>query len=183
MTKQEARYLAGTIRNRLSDFYREKASQVILEKVQQMEEYQNAEVIFCYVSTEDEVNTWPVIGHALEHGKKVGVPVCIGDGIMEVREITSFSQLKKGAYGIIEPDSSCRKLEKEEIQLALIPCVSADQTGRRLGHGAGYYDRYLADTRFVKAALCWGELMMDRIPVDELDIRMDRVISEKEDCE
>ena len=132
MTKQEARYLAGTIRNRLSDFYREKASQVILEKVQQMEEYQNAEVIFCYVSTEDEVNTWPVIGHALEHGKKVGVPVCIGDGIMEVREITSFSQLKKGAYGIMEPDSSCRKIEKEEIQLALIPCVSADQTGRRL---------------------------------------------------
>lgn len=183
MTKQDARHLIGAVRKELSNLYREKANQMILNQVLHMEEYKKAEVIFCYVSTEQEVNTWPIIGRALEQGKRVGVPVCIGKGIMEVREIMSFSQLKKGAYGIMEPDSSCRKMEKEEIQFALIPCVSADQDGRRLGHGAGYYDRYLEDTQFVKAVLCWKKLMLDQIPTDEFDIWMDRVVSEKEDCE
>ena len=75
------------------------------------------------------------------------------------------------------------KMEKKEIQFALIPCVSADQDGRRLGHGAGYYDRYLKNTQFVKAVLCWKKLMLDQIPTDKFDIRMDRVVSEKEDCE
>lgn len=179
MTKQEARRLIRAGRMKLSAQYREKADQIILDKILHMEAFRRAEVIFCYVSMKDEVNTWPVIAHALEQGKRVGVPLCIGEGKMEVREITSLDQLVKGTYGIMEPDPSCKKIQKEEIQLGLIPCVSADREGRRLGHGAGYYDRYLKDADFAKAALCWGKLMLDQVPVDDYDICMDWIISEE----
>ena len=178
MTKQEARRLIRSWKMKLSTEYRERANQIIFKKILHMEEFRRAEVIFCYVSMEDEVNTWPVIAHALKEGKRVGVPLCTGDGIMEVREITSLNQLVKGAYGIMEPDSSCREIQKKEIQLGLIPCVSADREGRRLGHGAGYYDRYLQDAEFKKAALCWEKLMLDQIPADGYDICMDWIISD-----
>lgn len=180
MTKEQARRLVGSRKQQLEPLYIEQANQSIFQKLIQMEEYQQAETIFCYVSTAEEVNTWPVIGHALECGKKVGVPLCLGKGRMEVRELTSFQQLKKGMYGIMEPISGTRVMDKEEIQFGVIPCVSADLDHRRLGHGAGYYDRYLEDTDFFKVALCWKKVMMDQIPIDPHDVQMDQILFEDE---
>lgn len=180
MTKQQARRLVESRKRQLSPLYMEKANQSIFHKLIQMEEYQQAETIFCYVSTETEVNTWPIIGHALECGKRVGVPLCIGKGKMEVREIVSFQQLKKGMYGIMEPIPETRRMDKKEIQFAVIPCVSADLDHRRLGHGAGYYDRYLEDAKFLKVSLCWKKIMMDQIPTDSHDVQMDQILFEDE---
>ena len=44
---------------------------------------------------------------------------------------------------------------------------------------ASLSDRYLEKTRCVKAVLCREELLVDEIPVEEHDLRMDLVISEK----
>ena len=72
MTKEQARRLVGSRKKQLEPLYIEQANQSIFQKLIQMEEYQQAETIFCYVSTAEEVNTWPVIGHALECGKSDG---------------------------------------------------------------------------------------------------------------
>ncbi len=179
MTKKEVRKLIDSRKQKLSEVYKETANQSILHQVLGLKEYQEADTIFCYVSMENEVNTWPILGFALEQGKRAGVPLCIRKGIMEVREIKSFEDLKKGAYGIMEPNEYCKILPKEEIQLGIIPCVSADMHMHRLGHGAGFYDRYLQDAEFSKILLCWKKLMIENIPVDEYDVLMDKIIYEK----
>ena len=98
---------------------------------------------------------------------------------MEVREITSLNQLVKGAYGIMEPDSSCREIQKEEIQLGLIPCVSADREGRRLGHGAGYYDRYLEKhPHLIHIALAFEFQIFPEVPSEKHDICPDLIVTE-----
>lgn len=181
MTKKQVREFINKKKNTLSDEYKEFANQSILKQVLQLKEYQEANTIFCYASMANEVNTWPILGFALEERKRVGVPICIGKGIMEVREIQSLDDLEKGAYKIMEPNSHCSILKKDEIQLGIIPCVSADLHKHRLGHGAGFYDRYLQNTRFPKVLLCWKKLMMDHIPVDEYDVQMDDVIFEKDE--
>ncbi len=181
MTKREARKLVKDRSKKLDFWYREKASQSILRQVTELECYETAETVFCYVSTEEEVNTWPLIARSLEQGKRVAVPRCIGKGRMEIRQISNLKQLQKGAYGIMEPSKECPLIKKEEIDLGIIPCVSADQRGNRLGHGEGFYDRFLEGVKFSKVLLCFQALMLDEIPIDEYDVTMDQVICEGEE--
>ncbi len=179
MTKQEARKIIKERKQQLSDNYKKQADKDIFQRLIDSNEYKNAKTLFCYVSMKNETDTWMFIRRALEDGKVVGVPICIGKGIMEVREIHSFSDLKEGAYGIMEPKDDCRTMDKNEFELGIIPCVSADRQRKRLGHGAGYYDRYLQGTDFFKIMICWEELLLDEVPVDTHDIVMDQLITEK----
>ena len=63
--------------------------------------------------------------------------------------------------------------------MAVIPCVGADKEGHRLGHGAGFYDRFLRGTRFPKIMICYRKLLLDKVPIEEHDIFMDRVIYDR----
>ena len=148
-------------------------------KERELTEFQEAKTIFCYASMKNEVDTWQLIGLALKQGKNVGVPLCIGKGIMEVRQIHALDDFEEGAYGIMEPSRRCPILSKEKIDMAVIPCVSADREGRRLGHGAGFYDRFLDGVTFPKILVCYKELMMNQVPTEEHDILMDQVICDE----
>ena len=144
--------------------YRKEADRKITESVLKLEEYQSAGCVFCYVSTEKEMDTFSILQAILQSGKHLGVPKCTGKGIMNVYEIHSLQELYPGAYGILEPKEDPERLiQPEAIDFAFIPCISCDRSGRRLGHGGGYYDRYLEKTHCVKAALCREELLVDEI--------------------
>ena len=179
MTKKEARQQVKEWMKKLDKNYIEKADQSIFEQVKELKEFQEAKTIFCYASMENEVDTWPLVALALDQGKTVGVPLCIGKGIMEVRQIKTLADFEKGAYGIMEPSKQCKVLPKEQIDMAVIPCVGADREGRRLGHGAGFYDRFLDGVTFPKILVCYKELMMDQVPTEEHDILMDQVICDE----
>lgn len=152
----------------------------ILDAAAALPEFQEAETIFCYVGMAGEINTRPLLEQILGSGKRLGVPRCQEKGIMHVCEIKDLTQLKKGYYGILEPDGACPVILPEEIDLAVIPCMSCDVQGRRLGKGGGYYDRYLEQTSFPKAALCRQQLMEREIPMEVHDQRMDLVITEND---
>lgn len=179
MTKREARQQIKEKLKKLDNTYKEAADKSIFEQIKNLREYQKAGTIFCYASMKNEVNTWPLIKLALNQGKTVGVPLCIGKGIMEVREIKTLDDFAEGAYGIMEPSKECPVLPKDQIDIAIIPCVSADKEKRRLGHGAGFYDRFLDHTTFPKILLCYGKLLMDQVPTQDHDILMDQVIYEQ----
>ena len=83
------------------------------EQVKELKEFQEAKTIFCYASMKNEVDTWQLIASALKQGKNVGVPLCIGKGIMEVRQIHALDDFEEGAYGIMEPSRRCPILSKE----------------------------------------------------------------------
>ena len=165
--------------SKLTDVYKKNADEKIIEYALEYKEYKKAGCVFCYVSTENETDTFPLLHDILRSGKRLGVPKCTGKGIMQVYEIQSLDELKPGAYGILEPEDNPEKLiDPKEIDFAWVPCISCDRERRRLGHGGGYYDRYLEKAHCVKAALCREELLVDNVPVSELDQRMDVVISE-----
>lgn len=181
--KEQKKQKRREIKQRISELdspYCMEADRKILENVLGLKEFQQAKTIFCYVSTKTEVDTIPILKEILTSGKRLGVPKCTGKGIMEVYEISSLDELAAGAYGILEPDESCEKiLSPEEIDFSLIPCISCDREGRRLGHGGGYYDRYLEQSRSVKAIVCRSRLMLDEVPTEPHDVRMNLVISEE----
>lgn len=163
----------------LSDEYCKMADEKICLHAISLPEFEKAGTVFCYVGTAEEINTKPVLEKVLETGKRLGVPKCISKGIMKVCEISSLEELEEGHYGILEPREGCSYMEPEEIELALVPCVTCSREGMRLGYGGGYYDRYMEQTTCVKAVLCREKLMEEDIPAEEHDKKMDVVISEE----
>lgn len=151
----------------------------IFEAIRSWDIYQKAKTIFCFVGTENEINTKPILEDIFKRGKRVGVPKCTGQGMMEVYEIHSMDDLAPGKYGILEPVDTCEKISPKEIDLALIPCLSCSRDGRRLGYGGGYYDRYLNQVKGTLAVLCRTALMCDELPTEDHDKNMDFVICEE----
>ena len=85
--------------------------------------------------------------------------------------------LISGAFGIREPDSENVLVPGGET-LVVMPGAVFSEKRDRIGYGGGYYDRYLARTRAVKAVICRERVMRADIPVEPHDQLMDMVISE-----
>ena len=112
-------------------------------------------------------------------GKKVLLPEVIDGENMVIREYTGKHDLKEGAFHIMEPIGSLFPEEKyQEIHLAIIPGMAFDQQGNRLGRGKGYYDRFLQKIPQVyKIGICFPFQLVDEIPTEETDIKMDAIMS------
>ncbi len=176
--RREARAIVKT----LSDEYTEFADEAILQNILKSEEYADAQTILCFISMKGEPSTVALIEKMLEDGKRVCIPLCtdVDAHIMTAKLYTGPESLSEGAYGIMEPSADAEEVKPEEIDYIIAPCVSCDRECRRLGHGAGYYDRFLPKTSCAITALCYEELIMEDIPVDEFDRLMDSVITEKD---
>lgn len=147
--------------------------------------------VLAYCSVGNEPSTLALIDSLLKSGKRVCLPLCTDldeEGhrtgafdAMEARVITSFDDLTAGAYGIPEPKADTEIVPPEEIDIIILPCVGCDRQCRRIGHGAGYYDKYLTTVRkdCFTMALCYEEALADELPAEEHDVPVDAVVTEK----
>ena len=178
MTKKELRAEVRSRLNELTYAYKSESSKKISELVLLTDEYKNADSIFIYSSSVNEPDTSAVIERAFADGKRVYVPKCISRGIMVPVRIDRDTQYEQGYMGIREPVFYDEGISLSEIDLSVIPCMSAATDGSRLGHGAGFYDIFLSKTGTYKLCLCFRELLCERIPTDAHDIKMDCIITE-----
>ncbi len=155
------------------------SDQKIYATVTENERYKAAKTIFVYVSVGIEPDTLKIIQSALESGKKVLVPKCKKKPFMKAVEIRSPEELKPAAFGLLEPEND--KGYEGTIDVALVPCICASENGKRLGHGGGFYDRFLRNREMYKICLCRGRSLMKDLPYEISDVLMDEVISERSD--
>jgi 5-formyltetrahydrofolate cyclo-ligase len=159
--------------------YREESDRKICGRILSLPEYQEAGTLFTFVGTKDEIDTMSLIKDALKAGKRVGVPRSGDGGVMAVYAITGEEDLKPGRFGILEPVEAAELIPIEEIDFCVIPCLACDLKGNRLGHGGGYYDRYLSRRRMATVVVCYHELVLPEVPVMEHDVPVDRVVTEQ----
>ncbi len=178
MNKSELRKEVKRILAETDTLYFEQAGKAISEKVIGSAEFINSNTVFVYVSTETEPDTSEIIEAALRLGKTVCVPKCVSKTEMKAVRIKSTQELKKGCFGIREPKNCENTINCAAIDLAVIPCMAASHSGKRLGHGAGYYDRFLAESTAYKICLCFEKLIYSDIPVDNFDIETDITVTE-----
>lgn len=174
--KKTLRRIVAQILKALPEEYRVSASANIQDQVLASEEYRRAERIFLYIAMPTEPDTGRIIERALSDGKEVYVPKCVSKTEMIAVRIRSTDDLKPGAYGILEPQDCSETIEANEPDLIIVPCVSASKDGKRLGHGAGYYDRFLKGNADKTLCLCFEKVLTPDIPMDENDVFMHRVI-------
>ena len=145
-------------------------------------EYASAETILAYASLEDEISTDRLVEYSLSAGKRVALPKCADrEGNMDFYVINSLSDLKKGYFGIREPDAEkCEKLEDFSSSLLIAPGLLFDRGGYRLGYGGGYYDKFIKNFSFISVGLCYNSFIIKEIARENHDEFVDIIISENE---
>ena len=162
----------------LPETYKNDADGGITQLLLGLPEYKDARTVFCFVGVEHEINTRSFLEKVLLDGKRLAVPLCIGKGIMEARRIFSLDELKKGYYGLYEPDKSSELIPMDEVEFAVIPCLTADHKGNRLGHGGGFYDILFNKYSSVPAAIICRERMCGEVPTESFDHRFSITLTE-----
>jgi 5-formyltetrahydrofolate cyclo-ligase len=162
-------------RNRLSRKEIIKKSKIIKEKLFSSKEYKKAKTIMFYVSFGSEVDTINMIKESLN--KTVCVPVVKDDKIIPsiIKEVKELN--KKNKYKIPEP-SKIRKIKKQDIDLVIVPGIVFDKQNHRIGYGKGYYDAFLKKLKAKKIGLAFSLQILEIIPKDEWDIKLDKIISQ-----
>ncbi len=160
---------------------REDADARIAERIISLTQYQACHTLLTYVSTEIEVDTLRIINNALRDGKRVAVPRCVPNTRnMEFYQILSLDELSVGAFGVLEPTpSSDRLLSDVSSSLCIVPALSYDFSGYRLGYGKGYYDRYLAKYSGDIVGICYSCCVQHSLPHGRYDRNVSLLITEK----
>ncbi|MBR4200066.1 MAG: 5-formyltetrahydrofolate cyclo-ligase [Oscillospiraceae bacterium] len=143
--------------------------------------YQAAKQVFCYVSMPHEVSTRTLLAEILSSGRTLGLPVC--DPLrneMTFYRLDSLKELTQGAYRIpVPPASEDRILLPDADTLMILPMLSFDNAGRRLGAGGGYYDRYLANNQIKTLGICYADCKLAQLPHDAHDQRLMCCVTEQ----
>ncbi|MBR5960784.1 MAG: 5-formyltetrahydrofolate cyclo-ligase [Clostridia bacterium] len=172
--RQEVRLISGN----LTPEYRQEASREITRQVLELPLWKQAGTVMMYCSLPGEPDTRTLMETALKEGKTLLLPRCLEAGRMEALPVKDSGELKPGTLGIPEPAPKDGITEIPEPDLILVPCVAAAPNGIRLGHGAGYYDRFLAEHPGKTVCLCFRKLLRNDLPAEDTDISMDLVISD-----
>lgn len=157
---------------------KKQADETIFQRLIQSEEFQNCDTVLIYVSVRSEVDTIGIIEACFSLNKKTAVPICRDNGIMTFHRISSFSDLCNSKFGIPQPDESA-EIAATEKTLCVVPGLSFDKSGYRLGYGGGYYDRFLASFKGETIGLCYDDCISECLPHGDYDKKVSKVITEK----
>lgn len=167
-------------RKQLSPEQRRHFSELISLSLLKLPKLASASVILSYLASETEADLHLLNRALSEAGKTLAFPVSHAGGSMEARVPLSENDIETGLFGIKSPvPERSSFVNPGDIDLVLVPCVAFDSGCRRLGHGGGYYDRYLPlckNARFIAAA--FEVQKAEKICTGSLDFRMDAVVTE-----
>lgn len=179
MDKDEIRKLALEKRNSLGKVDALEKSLAIQERLLSLPEFRKASAVMFYVSIGNEVRTDTLMECAFKEGKKVIVPFSDRRNKTIVpSEISSLNDMETGSFGIPEPREP-KPFNEAGIDLVIVPGIAFDSRGSRIGYGHGYYDNFLKTAGAKKVALAYEFQIVDEIPNNSNDIKMDKIITEK----
>ena len=150
-----------------------------MRQVEALPEFREARVVLLYWSMADEVQTHNFV-ERWYRDKVLLLPCVDGDDLL-LRRYTGPECLVAGEqFGIGEPTGPVYT-DLEAIELIIVPGVAFDREGNRMGRGRGFYDRLLKTTpKALKIGVAYDFQMLDSIPVEPFDVKMDRIITEQQ---
>ena len=136
--------------------------------------------VSCYVGVGDEPDTIPLLTALTRQGIEVLLPITLSDFSLDWAVYTGEADLQAAGYGLREPTGPRLGLAAlADVDVVLAPALAVDADGRRLGQGAGCYDRalqHVPETTPVLAIVFPDERLSDPLPEEPHDRRVDGVL-------
>ena len=181
--KPALRLDARTRRDAITSNVRAAATRAIEARLIALPSVDTAHVIHCYIAMGSEVGTDELIRGLLLRGHRVVCPRVNGDTALEHLEVFDLDSLVDGPIGLREPDTrDATHIALVEVDVMLVPALSFDRDGYRLGYGGGYYDRTIEELRSVGHAttvgLAFESQLVDELPREEHDQPVDLIATE-----
>lgn len=175
--KSEIRQQILKTRQNLGNKQRADLSVIISNKLTSLSAVIDSKCIMAYYAYRGEVDLSIFMEFCISRGIRIALPRIVNEGVMEAAEYKGNSEMQQNRFGIFEPTGN--RIERESIDAVIAPAVAFDQRLYRLGYGGGYYDRFLKDADAVKIGVCYDFQIVERLPSESHDVKMDMVISEK----
>jgi 5-formyltetrahydrofolate cyclo-ligase len=139
----------------------------------------SAHTILFFAPLPDELDVWPVLELSLALGTTCALPFFDAEKkIYVAKEIKKLAtDIVIGKFGVREPAASCTEIPWDRFDLMLVPGLAFDPHGNRLGRGQGFYDRILQSVSGIKCGVCYDLQLVDAVPVEPHDVRVDFVLT------
>ncbi len=176
--KKQLRTLIKQRRSTLPMTSRAKMSQQIIQFLHEIDEFNQAKSIFCYISYLDEVETQPLISRFLEQKLALAVPKIMNKTEMLAVSLKDLSDLEPDKMGILTPKSN--QAASGPYDIVITPGLGFTERGDRLGYGRGYYDRWFSKNEVkTKIGIAFEVQLVDELPLEETDMPLDILVTEK----
>lgn len=185
MTKKEIRQNMILQRNQLSKETVQENSNSIMKKLHTY--IQKAENIMIFMNMKSEVEITRLI--ELYPDKNFFIPKTFPDRNMKIN-LYNKNELVLHKFGYYESSSEIFYDEKI-LDLIIVPATAFDYSKNRIGFGGGYYDTFLSKVIFnnqtnrknrnkpLIIGVCYDFQLVDFIPSEDHDIKMDYIVTEK----
>lgn len=178
MDKKELRKQIRAAKNAVPFCEKCSRSRSIMQQVEELPDFQQANIILLYWSMDDEVQTHDFVNKWYD--KKVLLLPCVSGDDLILRQYTGPDCLVAGEqFGIGEPTGP-EFTALDSIQMIIVPGVAFDRHNNRMGRGRGFYDRLLKTTpNAYKVGVAFDFQMVEEVPTEAFDVPMNAVIFEK----
>jgi len=157
-------------------------SKQIKKRLFEMKEFKQASTILFYVSYDNEVYTHDMITESLSNRKNVLVPITdTKKHCLIISKLKRWEDLEHSNYSILEPKKDCvHEVSLANIDIILVPGVVFDESGNRIGHGYGYYDSLLRNSKkALHIGLAFEIQIVKKILTEKRDVPVDKIVTEK----
>ena len=177
--KKALRDLMRSFLKEISPHDRETASAKIRTQLKAHPLWARSRNILFFAPLPQEIDLWPLLPEALAAGKSAFLPRYHPESESYVAaEIGNpESECVPGRFGIREPSPAYPEAPLKHLDLILVPALGFDKLGGRLGRGRGFYDRLLAQAPGVKCGVGYDRQLLEEVPVDAHDIRMNYILT------
>ena len=179
-TKKQLRRALLKQRSQIPEQIWQYKSQELCDRITNWQIFQQAQNILAFTSFRQE----PDLNQLWQRfpDKTWGFSRCVDkDLIWHQVAIADFeSNMRSGAFGIVEPRHDLPLMNLDNIDLILIPAVACDRQCYRLGYGGGFYDRWLPNSTGFKAGIIFDDFYINMIPSDIWDMPLDAIVTEKQ---
>ncbi len=150
----------------------------VLRRLAEVPQFRNAARIGLYLPLWNEVDVTPLLDSA-GSGPAPFLPRLLPDGTLEFAAYDP-ARIGAGPRGVRQPEPDVPAIPMDELDAVLVPGLAFDRTRNRLGLGAGYYDKTLADCRRkpFTIGIAYAFQLVDALPTDPWDVPLDCVVSE-----
>ena len=175
--KHELRRSCRQIRKELGEAARQQASLSICAWIEAWPLFQRSSVILTYMPIPGEVDLTPLLERQPQRRWVLPRIIPEEDHRMVFHPYDP-GRLIRHLFGMAEPAPDLPIIPPDDVQLALVPGLAFDRSGRRLGYGGGYFDRFLCDFTGVTLGVVYQALLLDQLPFGEYDVPVQWIVTE-----